>query len=409
MSYTPQLLADFTLTQEQLLETVQVFSDRISRGLSQNGQEIRAIPAYLAPPPAGVSGTVLVIDTGGTNIRAAVVKLNADGTHKILSGPIKETIPAGRQGESISAQEFFDLQADLALKLNPELHLPIGYCFSYPAESMPNSDARLIKWTKDVHIDGVEGQLVGKMLTEALERKGYKAGSVAVLNDTVAALLAGAGAHAQDFDYHIGLIAGTGTNMAAFVPVTPENKLSRLSWRFPSMAVNLESGNLTPPYLNKYDDKLDAHLDLTGQHRYEKAVAGYYLPFLYAEAHPGDDDEDFDPYKGTEQLVNLRDRQHDGLAAAIMNRSADLIAAGLAGLIRALGSKGRVCITAEGSRYWADPDLAPHVAKLLPTLVAPEVTFSIIKVDDANMVGCAYAALANSALSRSIKQVTPAG
>ena len=39
MSYTPQLLADFTLTQEQLLETVQVFSDRISRGLSQNGQE----------------------------------------------------------------------------------------------------------------------------------------------------------------------------------------------------------------------------------------------------------------------------------------------------------------------------------------------------------------------------------
>ena len=92
-----------------------------------------------------------------------------------------------------------------------------------------------------------------------------------------------------------------------------------------------------------------------------------------------------------------------------MNRSADLIAAGLAGLIRALGSKGRVCITAEGSRYWADPDLAPHVAKLLPTLVAPEVTFSIIKVDDANMVGCAYAALANSALSRSIKQVTPAG
>ena len=55
-----------------------------------------------------------------------------------------------------------------------------------------------------------------------------------------------------------------------------------------------------------------------------------------------------------------------------------------------------MCITAEGSRYWADPALAPRVAKLLPSLIPTEMTFSIIKVEDANLIGCAYAALNNA-------------
>ncbi|MGM9998700.1 MAG: hypothetical protein ACI38Q_04825 [Candidatus Bruticola sp.] len=395
MAHTPDLLASFRLSQEQLEETAKVLSERIESGLSKDGQEIEAIPAYLTPPPQGISGTVLVIDTGGTNVRAAVVKLNADGTHKLTAGPVHASIPAGRRGEPISAEEFFDMQASLALQLNPEANLPVGYCFSYPAQSTPEADARLIKWTKDVHITGVEGNLVGKMLLEALQRQGYKTSSVAVLNDTVAALLAGAGANAHNFEHYIGLIAGTGTNMAAFVPVSENNKLSRLPWNSKSMAVNLESGNFTPPYLNQFDDKLDRSLDIPGQHRYEKAVAGYYLPFIYAQAND-DEEGNFDPYKGTAQLVELRDRQRDELAAAILDRSADLIAAGLAGLIRVLGSEGRVCITAEGSRYWADPALAPRVAKLLPSLISPKVTFSIIKVEDANLLGSAYAALNNA-------------
>ncbi|MGM9991380.1 MAG: hypothetical protein ACI376_00795 [Candidatus Bruticola sp.] len=391
MAYTPDLLASFQLSQEQLEETAKTLSERINSGLSKDGQEIKAIPAYLAPPQQGISGTVLVIDTGGTNVRAAIIKLNADGTHKLVAGPVQASIPAGRQGKQISAEEFFDMQASLALQLNPEANLPIGYCFSYAAQSTPEADARLIQWTKDVHIAGVEGNLVGKMLLEALNRQGYKTGSVAVLNDTVATLLAGAGANAHNFEHYIGLIAGTGTNMAAFVPVSENNKLSRLPWHSQSMAVNLESGNFVPPYLNQFDDKVDKHLDMPGQHRYEKAIAGYYLPFLYAQAN--DEDETFDPYKGTAQLVKLRDQQRDELAEAILNRSADLIAAGLAGLIRVLGSQGRVCITAEGSRYWADPALAPRVAKLLTALIPPQVTFSIIKVADANLIGSAYAAL----------------
>ena len=72
MAHTPDLLASFTLSQEQLEKTASVLSERIKLGLAREGQEIKAIPAYLAPPPQGISGTVLVVDTGGTNIRAPI-------------------------------------------------------------------------------------------------------------------------------------------------------------------------------------------------------------------------------------------------------------------------------------------------------------------------------------------------
>ena len=394
MEYNPGLLDKFRLNIDQLNEIADTLCQRIKTGLTQDGQEIRAIPAYLAPPPEGLHGQALIVDIGGTNIRAAIVELDPDGSHKILTGPIRATVPAGRQGESITAEEFFDAQARLALQLNPSPNLPVGYCFSYSAQSTPDADARLINWTKDVHIDGVVGNLVGKMLSEAMIRRGYHPGKVTVLNDTVAALLAGAGAHADKYDYYIGLIAGTGTNMAGFVSSGSNNKLSRLDWHEESMAVNLESGNFTPPYLNQYDEMLDESMDMPGRQRFEKALAGYYLPFIYAKANP--EAEKFDPYGGTGLLARLRDEEHDELAEVIMTRSGNLIAAGLAGFIKALGDKGRVCITAEGSRYWADPLLAPQVAGILPKLTGPNLSFSIVKVEDANILGSAYAALARA-------------
>ena len=51
MAHTPDLLASFTLSQEQLEETATILSERIKQGLVRDGQEIKAIPAYLAPPP----------------------------------------------------------------------------------------------------------------------------------------------------------------------------------------------------------------------------------------------------------------------------------------------------------------------------------------------------------------------
>ncbi|MBQ7502273.1 hypothetical protein IJT93_06105 [bacterium] len=386
--------AAFRLTSEQLQDISQAMCRKIKEGLDEDGGEIKAIPAYLQQPAQGLKGRVLIVDIGGTNVRAAIVELFPDGTCEVKAGPLKDHIPSGRQGKPFSSQEFFAFQAKLALQLNPEPNLPVGYCFSYPAQSTPDSDASLIHWTKDIHVTNVEGRPVGKLLGEAFADLGYQTGKITVLNDTVAALLAGAGAHAQEFDKFIGLIAGTGTNMAGFVKVSPCNKLGALPWNKSTMAVNLESGNFTPPYLNAYDDLMDSQMDMPGRQRFEKALSGYYLPFLYAQACP--EDKSFDPYEGSSVLTAKRDEENDEIAEAILTRSADLIAAGLAGFIKALGNEGHFCIAAEGSRYWADPLLAPYVQELLPKLVGPQVTFKIIKVDNANLLGAAYAALSHN-------------
>ena len=46
--------------------------------------------------------------------------------------------------------------------------MPIGYCFSYPAESVLSGDAKLLRWTKGVDIKEMVGQLVGKPLLDYL-------------------------------------------------------------------------------------------------------------------------------------------------------------------------------------------------------------------------------------------------
>ena len=66
----------------------------------------------------------------------------------------------------------------------------IGFCFSYPAEILPNRDGRLLRWTKEIQIPEMVGSCVGMNLVAALEQRGAGRKSVTVLNDTTATLLA---------------------------------------------------------------------------------------------------------------------------------------------------------------------------------------------------------------------------
>jgi hexokinase len=81
------------------------------------------------------------------------------------------------------------------------------------------------------------------------------------------------------------------------------------------------------------------------------------------------------------------------VAEALLDRAADLVAAGLAGMIQASGRGGRVGIVAEGSLFWGDPGFRPRVQDTLGNLVAPGVEFQVLSLGDANLIGSAYAAL----------------
>ncbi len=333
-----------------------------------------------------------MVDTGGTNMRAALVKVYPDGSCTVEKGPVGAPVPTGRDGQAVRAEDFFTAQVDLIARLEPEPGLPVGYCFSYPAEITPEADARLLHWTKGVAISGVEGHLVGRPLAEAMAAAGFGPSGIKVLNDTVAALLAGAGQQAGRFDDFVGLIAGTGTNMAGFFDVARISKVPPGPWRHQDMAVNLESGNYHPPHLSSWDEALDRGLDRPGGQRFEKAVSGYYLPFLFREVFKGQ--LDFCPEKGSGQLVAMRGTAGPGeVAEALLDRAADLVAAGLAGMIQASGRGGRVGIVAEGSLFWGDPGFRPRVQDTLGKLVAPGVEFQVLSLGDANLIGSAYAAL----------------
>jgi hexokinase len=388
-------LRPFSLTRPQLEEVRESLRERITVGLERNGTEVKALPAYLPAPDRSLKGRALVIDIGGTNVRGAVVELIAGSRSRIVSGPLKEPLPVRHHDRGLSGDAFFALQANIAQGLTPPLGLPVGYCFSYPSEILPNREGRLISWTKGLDVPGVVGTLVGSRLHSALARAGLEPREVRVLNDTVSSMLGGAFSTDQiEPSQFIGLIVGTGTNMATFFDPERVPKLGLSAGCVP-MAINLESGNFTPPHLTAYDDLLDSATDNPGKQRLEKAVSGHYLPLLFElilPSQPG-----FDPRRGSGPLVEYRDKglEDDPLevAEALLSRSADLVAAGLAAVIDLHPSRSPIGILAEGSLFWGDSKYGPRVSATLATLLGSPDRARIIRLEDANLIGGACAAL----------------
>lgn len=361
-------------------------ADRIRAGLEADGREIKALDAHLSPPRVR-DGRALVVDIGGTNMRAAIVAIT-NGRPIVERGPFNQRLDL-RDGKT-TREQFFADQAHLAKSLEPDPDLPVGYCFSYPSDVLPSLDARLIRWTKGIEVPGVEGTLVGSGLADALRAEGLAPPRVHVLNDTVASMLGGALVHDGAPEEVIGLIAGTGSNMAAFFDGRRHAKLSRHGGY---VAVNLESGNFDCPHLTAADDAVDRASNNPGAQRFEKAISGYYMPFIYREM-TGDDS--FDPTLGSAELVKRRE-DGDETAAALLERAALLIASGLAAVADARGDEARVAVVAEGSLFWRTPGFHDAVYGRLDDLLPRSA--SIRALEHANLIGSACAALTPAASS----------
>lgn len=388
-------MRELELSLEQLREIAQLLAQRIEEGLREDGKEIGCLPTYLALPSGKQSGRALVVDTGGTNTRAALVNLKAhDG--KVEAGPNARKVPDGREGEALSADFFFGTQAEQADPFPKDTALPLGYCFSYPAKATADGDAVLLRWTKGLRVDGTVSQKVGQPLRAQLEKRGHRVTSLRVLNDTVASLMGGVHLYAEPRygQNYIGLILGTGTNMAGVFPLTSLAKVDPESYGSHSMVVNLESGNFSPPHLTRYDEQVDQQSNNPGFQRFEKAVSGHYLPYVFDAIHPNT----INPEDGTQKLVELRDQgegDHARTAELLLSRSARLAAAGLAGLA-SLYPPGDTAVLGEGSLFWGDPRFVQTVKATLKEL-DPDRHYEIVKQrDGVNLLGAACAALTTS-------------
>ena len=404
----------FDLSNDQLKEIAATLQGRIKDGLEKENQEILAIPTYINPKTDIVNEKALVLDLGGTNCRVAIVEFR-DGKPTIhpMNG-WKKDLSQVMKKPGATQEELFKEIADMVSTLNLEGVTSIGYCFSYPGGSTLDGDATLIRWTKGVNIQEMIGRPVGKDLMDYLNK--YLKGkttftNIKVINDTVASLFAGlTDTSAQAY---IGLIVGTGTNMAAFFPTDSIKKIDKGYKKKGLVPVNLESGNFHPPHLSVVDNKMDKYSATSGQQRFEKAISGYYLGRILEYVFSCDEFEaDFDASKLTRIMSypDMYKEEYVYWAHQIYERSAKLVAASLAGLVREMVNCDpkikKIRLVAEGSLFWSHDrkegapsfksykdQVMEELDVLLKELGLKGVTVKVDEQENANLIGSAIAGL----------------
>ncbi|MDR2811002.1 MAG: hexokinase [Tannerellaceae bacterium] len=396
----------FELSIEQLKEIAQALRSRVEDGLSKENQEVQCIPTFINPKTSNVEGQAVVLDLGGTNYRVASVDF-VEGKASIRpeNGFKKDLSVMKTPG--FTETQLFEAQADLIKEIKRDQEAPIGYCFSYPAESLLDGDAKLLRWTKGVDIPTMVDKPLGKPLVDYLNKESSpQFTGIKVINDTIASLFAGL--TRTEYDGYIGLIVGTGTNMATFIPSGKVSKLDKNIEAEGLLPINLESGNFRPPHLTNIDCIVDALSDNKGAQRFEKAVSGMYLGEILKAVFPYHEfEKKFDAQKLTTIMgyPDIHKEKHVQVARWIYERSARLVAASLAGLTLALVSYTpsikRIRLVAEGSLFWSEDrkginykDIVDETLReLLDDLGLKDVVVDIHKIDNANLIGSAIAAL----------------
>jgi hexokinase len=403
----------FFLDLEELKDVAISLKEKIEIGLSADNTEVQCIPTFITPKTSGITGEAVVMDLGGTNYRVA--KVNFGDKEPVIHPQNGWKIDLSMMKQpGFTEEDLLRNMSDPIGELNHGENIPLGYCFSYPAESLPNGDANLIRWTKGVNIEEMIGKPVGQPLLKYLNKnKQTKFTDIKVINDTVAGLFAGLAD--ATCDAYIGLIVGTGTNMATFIKA---DKVKKLNWetlkkenplitKDSLIPINLESGNFNPPHLTNVDKVVDAMSINPGAQRFEKTVSGMYLGEALKSVFPTDRFEDrFDAQKLT-NIINYPDiykEQYCDYAWQIYARSAKLVAASIAGLILVLVSHNsdikKIRLTAEGSLFWSeikdDDNYANIVAETLNDLLNEfdiDVSVLVDKIENATLIGAAIAAL----------------
>lgn len=415
------------LTVEQMEQGTKDFIAEMDRGLAGTGS-LKMLPAYIDPSvQPDFSQKVIVIDAGGTNLRIALVSL-ADAKKPVIE--YFENYPMlGTMGE-LTAEQFF---SELADKLAPvaDRAKKIGFCFSFPAQILPNRDAKIMQFTKEVKISGAEGRLVGEGLLAAMKEKGLPHDmTVTVINDTVAALLGGmVGTGGRIFDGYAGLILGTGTNTCYPEKNSRVAKDSELAAKEGMTLVNLESGGYGLAPRGDLDKAYDDTTDIPGDQMFEKMISGAYqgglfLTFLKAAAEEGcftestaskmkalsdvkakeiDQFVDF-PYGDNRFAVIVGDCEEDRealytLIDAFYDRIAILITMNIAALLIRMdvGKKPwkPACISAEGTTFYKARLFRPKLDYYMEIYVRQKLGFhyEFVKVDNSTIFGTATAGL----------------
>lgn len=258
-------------------KTLDFILSEMEKGLEEeNGSSLQMIPTYVSPDDADIvpGKSVIVMDAGGTNFRTCLVTFD-DNKQPVISDFQKVGMPGIK--EEVSAPDFYSILADNIERLIDKSDR-IGFCFSYAATITKDHDGIPIVFSKEIKAPEVIGKPLGKNLLAELERRGHDVSDkrVAVVNDTVATLLAAKAGRPDNASSYIGFILGTGTNTAYTEKNSAIAKISEMDGR---EIVNVESGCLALE-LGDLDKEFVSGTKDPAKYWFEKKISGAYLgPF----------------------------------------------------------------------------------------------------------------------------------
>lgn len=395
------------------------------------GPSLDMIPTWAVPPESVPKNkSVIVIDAGGTNFRSCLVTFDANGIPQITD--MKKTAMPGTDRE-YGKKEFFETIASFLDHLKDKA-TRIGFCFSYAMSITPEGDGKVIQFSKEIKAKEVIGTLVGANLSEALVARGWKKPEkIILLNDTTAALLAGASAatNGKQYDTYIGFILGTGMNAAYIESLVIPKIVGSAAYAPSSQIVVCESGKCNKIARSLFDEALDRTTNSPGLYGFEKMCSGAYLgPLgklaLRKAAEEGlfsepatklfakletlelkDMDQFFyGPYRTDTKLgiILAEGTESDRetvfrILDAFVERSARLTAANLAVAVIKSGKGSNpvrpVSILCEGTTFQRTHNLKDRVTGYLNTVLTENrgIWYEIITMDNAVTLGSAVAGL----------------
>ncbi|XP_034479844.1 hexokinase type 2 [Drosophila innubila] len=440
-----ELMQPFLLSDYQVQEVYSRFCNEIGKGLKRSTHaqaNTKCFPTYVHELPTGNEmGKYLALDLGGTNFRVLLVTLKGhhDDTVQSQIYAVPKDLMIG------PGVELFDHIAECLAKFVDKhemrnAHLPLGFTFSFPCVQMGLKEAMLTRWTKGFDCPGVEGEDVGRMLHEAIQRRGdADIAVVAILNDTTGTLMSCA--H-RNPECRVGVIVGTGCNACYLEDVQNVELLEHQFRRgHQQVIVNIEWGAFGESgqldfVRTEYDKEVDRKSINCSEQLFEKMTSGMYLGELvrlvllraierniifklspkrkeyvetlqhkvhiYETKHISEVESDsFPEFLNTRRII----KQLFGLEKAtvedcqkfkyicecVSRRAATLVAIGISGLINRINDR-KVVVGIDGSVYRYHPKFDAYIRETMHKLVKSDKQFDIMLSEDGSGRGAALVA-----------------
>lgn len=266
------LLERLHISPEECLEIVRQMTEDMDLDIENKSCCFKMLNTYVRKLPSGKEkGKYMAIDIGGTNLR--VQMFSCDQSCVMVAN---QKFVMSHEIKNSNKDKLFGYIADctkeflLSENKNTTNHspIPMGFTFSFPVKQGGIKSGVLLRWTKEMDVEGVVGGDVVAMLEEAFKQRKLNIRLEAMVNDTVGTLVSSA---FEDHNTYVGLINGTGSNIC-YMDFKQQ------------MILNMEFGSYgTGPrgclhkYLTEIDELIDQESLNPGEQIIEKTISGKYM------------------------------------------------------------------------------------------------------------------------------------